>query len=300
MKANISSYKKRLADRMGRYYASNSDYHINISALVGIRPSLEEKKLFYKIKEFQRHTNQLLNILEIGCGSCDSAPALLSILGVKEYSGIDASQPAIKSAIQKYPNYNLAVGDAAHLPFEDNFFDVTVFNYVLEHMVYPDKVLSEAIRVTRPGGLIGMIVPVCDLPWLIPSSLRHQRKSLNFIIPYTLSRWIEFLRLRYQPNYYAFRTVDDPIILLNTKNYEFQPDDDLVYIASTFEVIKYLHSSGCEVLFSGGRDIGTCIMNGRRPIIDWLRWLAFACLRLSLLKTNIADYTTTASIVVRK
>lgn len=300
MKVSLSTKREELAISMGSYYRNNLEYHDNVGDITGERPSLEEINIFQEIKKFQNYPNRNLKVLEIGCGACDSSGTLLSILGAKEYYGIDASQPAIQFARQKYPDHNLTVGDAAHLPFENNFFDVVIFNFVLEHMVYPDRVLCEAIRVTRLGGIVGMIVPVCDLPWLIPSSLRYQRKNLGFLIRFTLSRWIELLRIRYQPSYYSFRLVEKPIILIEQKNYQFQPDDDLVYIASSLEIIKYLINSGCEVLYSHGREITTCIRNGRRPLIDWLKLIAFNCLRFSLVKLNASDYTTTISLVVRK
>lgn len=302
MSINSDDRKENLSIRMGNYYSSNFSYHLDVADISGERPSDEEKTLFQIIQHNYSPQNSSSKILEIGCGECDSAKVLISMLNAEEYYGIDASPTAIESAHRKYPEYNLSVGDTSRLAFNDNSFDIVVFNYVLEHMVYPDKVMSEAIRVTRPGGIVAMIVPVCDLPWLIPNSLRYQRQNINFLIPYTISRWIEFLRIRYLANYYSFRPVYEPIVLLeqNENEYTFQPDDDLVYIASSFEITKYLIKSKCDVLFKGGRDIMPCIANGKRPIIDWLRLIIFTLLRLSLNETRIENYTTTTSIIARQ
>lgn len=299
MKETISQRKQKLSNQMSSYYHNNGSYHINIPELTGERPSTEEKALFEKIKTYHNFP-QNTKLLELGCGSCECAPALVSMLDVQEYYGVDASPFAIQSACQKHPSYNLNVGDATHLPFADNFFDVVISNFVLEHMVEPERFLKEAVRVTRKGGLIGLILPVYDLPWLIPPSLRYQRQNINFLVRYSVIRWIEMLKLRYQAKYFKFRIVEKPIVLLETKNYNFQPDDDLVYIASSLEISKYLMHSGCEVLSLNGRDITPCITNGNRPIIDILRWITFNLLRLSLMKKEISDYTTTVSIVVRK
>jgi len=285
---------------MTTYYRNNSSYHPAISIISGDRPSQEEKDLFEKIKQFQLSKDKEIKILEIGCGSCEGVSSLLSVLDAKEYYGVDAAEPAIQAASGKYPQYHLSVGDASQLSFPDNYFDVVIFNFVLEHMVYPDKVLNEAIRVACHNGIIAMIVPVCDLPWLIPSSLRYQRRNLPFLISYTLSRWVEFLKLRYKANYYAFRTVYDPIVLLDSPDYQFQPDDDLVYIGSSFEIIKYLSSAGCNILYKNGRgSIRSCIVTGR-PLIDWLKRVFFAILQISLLKFNVSEYTTTVYIVAQK
>ena len=288
-----------LSGRMESYYKNNSAYHPEIAVISGERPSQEEKNLFEKIKELKVSTNKEIKILEIGCGSCDAVSGMLSILDAKEYYGIDASEPAIQSASTKYPQYNLTVGNASQLAFPDNYFDIVVFNYVLEHMVYPEKVLAEAIRVACSNGIIAMIVPVCDLPWLTPSSLRYQRNNLSFLVRYTFTRWFEFLQLRYNSNYYAFKNVDEPIVLINQPNYRFQPDDDLVYIASSFEITKYLINDKCNILYKDGRDIQPCVTSSR-PLINLLKRVAFLFLRFSLLKFDNTEYTTTVSIVAQK
>jgi len=50
-----------------------------------------------------------------------------------------------------------AVGEL--LPFPDNTFDIVYSTNVLEHVQDPQKVLSEAVRVCKPGGLIQIIAP---------------------------------------------------------------------------------------------------------------------------------------------
>ncbi|MFI1888309.1 class I SAM-dependent methyltransferase [Streptomyces jumonjinensis] len=50
-------------------------------------------------------------------------------------------------------------GDALHLPFPDESFDVVIISEVMEH-IHDDKgVLAEMVRVLKPGGRIAVTVP---------------------------------------------------------------------------------------------------------------------------------------------
>lgn len=46
-----------------------------------------------------------------------------------------------------------------NIPFSDNTFDVVFSTNVLEHVENPAKVLSEALRVLKPGGILQIIYP---------------------------------------------------------------------------------------------------------------------------------------------
>jgi len=56
--------------------------------------------------------------------------------------------------------------DAEHLPFQGNRFDVTLACTVLEEGD-ADRMLAELVRVTRPGGRVGVVVRSIDMPrWI--------------------------------------------------------------------------------------------------------------------------------------
>lgn len=50
-------------------------------------------------------------------------------------------------------------GKGEALPFTDNSFDICYSSNVLEHVDDPKKVITEMVRVTRPGGIIQIVVP---------------------------------------------------------------------------------------------------------------------------------------------
>ena len=99
------------------------------------------------------------SLLEVGCG----AGAVLNILreafpGLK-LAGIDLEDKQIKYAKNYLDCFNLGnvdlrVGDAAKLPWQDNYFNRIYAIWFMEHLPNPLKVLHEARRVLKPGGTI--------------------------------------------------------------------------------------------------------------------------------------------------
>src|ERR1700745_2931708 len=49
-----------------------------------------------------------------------------------------------------------AAGDALRLPFRDRAFDAVTISFGLRNVADPDTALAEMLRVTRPGGRLGV------------------------------------------------------------------------------------------------------------------------------------------------
>jgi SAM-dependent methyltransferase len=49
--------------------------------------------------------------------------------------------------------------DDVHFPFSDRSFDLVVCTEVIEHLLWPQHAISEALRVLRPGGKLVVSVP---------------------------------------------------------------------------------------------------------------------------------------------
>jgi len=99
-------------------------------------------------------------ILEVGVGTGISLP---------DYSrrnrlvGIDISAPMLRKAADRVAEHKLtnvealAVMDAKHLAFPDDFFDVIVAQYVITAVPDPEATLDEFARVVKPGGEIVLV-----------------------------------------------------------------------------------------------------------------------------------------------
>ena len=93
-----------------------------------------------------------LKILEIGCGPGALAEALHRWYPNAQITAIDRDSNFISYAQKNITGVSFMEGDATHLPFEDESFDVTISNTVQEH-IDPDAFWGEQRRVLKPGGI---------------------------------------------------------------------------------------------------------------------------------------------------
>ena len=97
--------------------------------------------------------------LEIGCGE---GANLLHLTRRATCFGVDLSAAKLRFAAHELPTRGLAglaAADAARLPFADAAFASVFVRDVLHHVVDPDAVLSEAMRVLRPRGAFCLLEP---------------------------------------------------------------------------------------------------------------------------------------------
>jgi ubiquinone/menaquinone biosynthesis C-methylase UbiE len=96
-----------------------------------------------------------LRILEIGCADGSRLELLKQCFSDADYYGIDPSEDAIKTGKERY-NFNLQVGTADALPFEENFFDLMMFGFSLYLCDRKDlfKIAYEADRCLHNNGYL--------------------------------------------------------------------------------------------------------------------------------------------------
>jgi 2-polyprenyl-6-hydroxyphenyl methylase/3-demethylubiquinone-9 3-methyltransferase len=95
--------------------------------------------------------------LDAGCGTGTIARWMADNRGVT-VTALDASRPMIDNATP-HPSVRFNVGNVENLPLADSACDGIVCSSVLEYFSDTRPVLSEFLRVLKPGGLLCLSVP---------------------------------------------------------------------------------------------------------------------------------------------
>jgi SAM-dependent methyltransferase len=181
-------------------------------------------------------------ILEIGCGT---GPFVHSALArAHDAYGIDNDRNRLAVASEKIEAYGLPpewkertlYGDATGLSFESNSFDVVLGWQVIEHVPNLQATLFEAVRVTKPGGLLFFWAP----DYRAPYEAHYAMPYPPFASPHIARAWVT--------------AMERPIEGLNT------------FVGITLpQVHAILDALGCRVFAAG---IDRPIDNGASKQID--------------------------------
>jgi len=97
-----------------------------------------------------------VRVLDVACGPGYAAGAAAA--RAASAVGVDFSSTMVEEARRRYPSLEFLEGDAEQLSFPDSTFDAVVLNYGMLHLARPERALSEAHRVLRPGGRVAFTV----------------------------------------------------------------------------------------------------------------------------------------------
>ena len=94
-------------------------------------------------------------ILEIGCGRGDFINEFIK--SQMDGYGVDQSS----ECKNYFSNILFSKVDLLNenIPLENNFFDVIFSKSLIEHFYYPEKIMNEAYRLLKPGGIIITLTP---------------------------------------------------------------------------------------------------------------------------------------------
>jgi ubiquinone/menaquinone biosynthesis C-methylase UbiE len=136
-------------------------------------------------------------VLDVGCG-VGATPSLLAREVGCRVMGVDllekmvehSRQRAREDGVEHLTDFRAA--DARDLPFDDDTFDGVISESV--NVFFPDKrqAASEYVRVTRPGGYVGMT----EMTWLQPPTQQMEESFVRMAYAHVLDveGWTEVLR----------------------------------------------------------------------------------------------------------
>ena len=155
--------KRELDDILSNHYSNDYTEDNRLT-----KDKTHQVELITTLKYIDKYLNEGDRILEVGAGT-----GIYSLHYAKRGYQVDSLElvkdnlDILKSKITSDMNINAIQGNALDLSmYEDNTFDVTLVLGPLYHLFKKeeiDKVVEEAIRVTKPGGLIYYAFILADL-----------------------------------------------------------------------------------------------------------------------------------------
>ena len=146
------------------------------------------------------------SVLDVGCGAGFLTNAL-AMEGFETF-GIDLSKEslAVAKKFDETKTVDYRYANAYALPFPDERFDVVSALDVLEHVEEPNRLISEASRVLKPGGLfffhtfnrnlLSYLIIIKGVDWFVQNAPKHMHVYPLFIKPKELNRHCEHAHLK--------------------------------------------------------------------------------------------------------
>jgi ubiquinone/menaquinone biosynthesis C-methylase UbiE len=98
------------------------------------------------------------SMLYVACGTGIVARTALSINPNLDVSGVDSDPDMLGIALSILPQSNWCLADGASLPFPDDHFDYALNQFGLMFFENRQASVREMVRMTKPGGKIGVAV----------------------------------------------------------------------------------------------------------------------------------------------
>ena len=102
-------------------------------------------------------------VLDLGCGpGIDTIPLAKFVGSTGQVIGIDVDKEMINIADKKAKEANVDNWvahkhfDAESIPYNSDYFDSCHCERLLQHLLHPERTISEMVRVTKPDGWIVM------------------------------------------------------------------------------------------------------------------------------------------------
>jgi SAM-dependent methyltransferase len=142
------------------------------------------------------HVTEASEVLDVGCGIGVGPVAIARLHGCRVV-GADRSPRMVDWARQRAraegveERITCVVADVLALPFDDDRFDVVIAESVLSFVVDKERAIAEMVRVTKPGGHVGLNEGflLTEAPTPRVAELAHQIGSAMVTLPVWQALW---------------------------------------------------------------------------------------------------------------
>jgi ubiquinone/menaquinone biosynthesis C-methylase UbiE len=150
------------------YFEEEARGYFDFLAKLGLTKHLGSMEATRRLVE-GTHIQSGQRVLEVGCGVGATVPYLVRTIGGRVV-GVDLLEDMVRQALERAQAERVghravfAAADARRLPFEDAHFDAVIMESV--NVFFEDKraAMREYVRVTKPGGYVG----ITEMTWLEP------------------------------------------------------------------------------------------------------------------------------------
>jgi 2-polyprenyl-6-hydroxyphenyl methylase/3-demethylubiquinone-9 3-methyltransferase len=154
------------------------------------------------IKKIAEHFSQnRCSLLDIGCGGGFLSNTLAQ--HGHQVTGIDISEESLHIAreMDSTRTVNYCKADGYKLPFSSEQFEIVCAMDLLEHVEEPTRVIAEASRVLKPGGIFffhtfnrnwfSWLIALKGVEWFVPNTPENMHLYRLFIKPREMTHYLK-------------------------------------------------------------------------------------------------------------
>lgn len=213
----------------------------------------EQQKFLEELLE-KLDLKNIENIGDIGCGGGKCSFHLNKRYSNSNYYLVDYNEDAINMAknINQSNNFNFYVDDIYKMPFEDNFFDLTVCLVVTPFIEDSKKAIDEIIRTTKKNGhfIISALVNIDHDVDLLTKVLDKTRESSKSNLYYTYNT---FSKTTFE-SWFKDKTT-------NLEFIKFSPSIDFVYDGKGIDTFT-MNTDKEKIQLAGGMLLNWAFIHG--------------------------------------